>query len=164
LGGGLANPPPVVGGPAPAGGSAAVAASPARLAELQALTVGWPQLLELRRAADSNPTSCHDRRRHAATSLAACARAEMTAALIAQRGRGPGVQLSAEVDAAVVVLGGQLRHTALRTLLDGGLRTLSESWHLPDRDFRVIESSLRTVIGPPAIFGAASFISKLPCA
>jgi hypothetical protein len=88
---------------------------------------GWPQLQELRRAADSNLTSCHDRRRHAATSLAACARAEMTAALIAQRGWGPGVQIRAEVDAAVVVLGGQLRHASLVTLLDGGLRTLSES-------------------------------------
>ena len=79
----------------------------------------------------------------------------MTAALIAQRGRGPGVQIRAEVDAAVVVLNGQLRHAALRLLLDGGLRTLSESWHLPDRDFRTLESSLLTVLGPPAIFGSA---------
>ncbi len=65
----------------------------------------------------------------------------MTAALIAQRGLGPDVQIRAEVDAAVVVLNGQLRHAALRLLLDGGLRTLSESWHLPDRDFRTLESS-----------------------
>jgi hypothetical protein len=79
----------------------------------------------------------------------------MTAALIAQRGRWPAVQLSAEVDAAVVVLGGQLRHAALRTLLDCGLRVLSESWHLLEHDVRVIESSLRTVIGPPAVLGAA---------
>jgi hypothetical protein len=98
-------------------------------------------VLELCRAADSNPTSCHDRRRHAATSLAACARAEMTAALIAQRGSGPAVQPSAEVNAAVDVLGGQLRHAALRlrTLLDGGLCLLSESWHLLERDVCVIE-------------------------
>ena len=80
----------------------------------------------------------------------------MTAALIAQRGRGPGVQIRAEVDAAVAVLGGQLRHASLQRLLDGGLRTLAESWHLPERDFRTIESFLLTVIGPPAIFGAAS--------
>jgi hypothetical protein len=73
------------------------------------------------------------------------------------------VQLSAEVDTAVVVLGGQLRHAALRTLLDGGLRVLSESWHLLERDVRVIESSLRTVIGPPAVFGAAS-LPLLPSA
>ena len=40
---------------------------------------------------------------------------------------------------------------------------LSESWHLPERDVRVIESSLRTVIGPPAVFGAAS-LPLLPSA
>jgi hypothetical protein len=38
----------------------------------------------------------------------------MTVALIAQRGRGLGVQIRAEVDAVVVVLNGQLRHSALR--------------------------------------------------
>ena len=116
------------------------------------LLAGWPQLQELRSAADSNPTSCHDRRRHAATSLAACARAEMTAALIAQRGRGPGVNLRTEVDAAVVVLGGQLRHESLVILRDGGLRTLAAGWH---RDVCAIESSLRTIIGSPAVFGSA---------
>ena len=68
---------------------------------------GWQQLQELRSAADSNPTGCYDRRRHAATLLAACARAEMTAALIAQRGRGPRVSLQTEVDADLIVLGGQ---------------------------------------------------------
>jgi hypothetical protein len=120
----------------------------------------WPQLQELRSAAESNPTSCHDRRRHAATSLAACSRAEMTAALIAQRGRGPGVNIRTEVDAATVVLGGQIRHASLRTLCDGGLRTLAASWHLPERDVRTIESSLRTVIGPQAVFGAASLPSS----
>jgi hypothetical protein len=90
-------------------------------------------LAELRAAADSNPTSCHDRRRHAATALAACARAEMTAAVLAQRGRdaGSALQLRAELDAAVVVLGGAVRHAALETLRDGGLRTLAAHWHLP---------------------------------
>ena len=83
----------------------------------------------------------------------------MTAALIAQRGRGPGVNLRTEVDAAVVVLGGQLRHASLRALHDGGLRTLVASWHLPERDVRVIESSLRSVIGPPAVFGSSSLPS-----
>jgi hypothetical protein len=45
---------------------------------------GWPQLQELRLPAKSNITSRHNRRRHAASSLAACSRAEMTAALLAQ--------------------------------------------------------------------------------
>jgi hypothetical protein len=80
----------------------------------------------------------------------------MTAALIAQRGRGPGVNLRTEVDAAVVVLGGQLRHESLVILRDGGLRTLAAGWHLPERDVCAIESSLRTVIGSPAVFGLAS--------
>ena len=70
-----------------------MAPSPARLAELKDLVDTWPQLQELRAAADTNPTSCHDRRRHAASSLAACARAKMTAALLAQRGRGPCIQI-----------------------------------------------------------------------
>ena len=128
----------------------------AQLAERSELLVSWPQLQELRAAADSKPSGCHNRRLHAATSLAACARAEMTAALIAQRTRGPGTQLRAELDAAVVVLCGQLRHEALLSLSDGGLRILATSWHLPERDVLVVESCLRTVIGPPAIFGAAS--------
>ena len=126
----------------------------------------WPQLQELRSAADSNPASCHDRRRHAATSLAACSRAEMTAALIAQRGRGPGVNIRSEVDAATVVLGGQVRHSTLCTLRDGGLRTLAASWHLPERDVRTIGASLRTVIGPPGPgrlrCGSAALIRRFP--
>ncbi len=47
----------------------------------------WQQLQELRKTADSNPTSCHYLQCHTSTSTATCARAQMTAALIAQRGR-----------------------------------------------------------------------------
>ena len=81
---------PGAGGPDPAAAGAPHSLPGAGLAAMKNLLIGWPQLQELRSAADSNPSSCHDRRRHAATSLAACSRAEMTAALIAQRGRGPG--------------------------------------------------------------------------
>jgi hypothetical protein len=88
----------------------------------------------------------------------------MTAALIAQRGRGPGVHIREEVDAAAVVLAGHLRHTSLQLLLDGGLRTLAASWRLPERDFGILESSLLTVIGHPAIFGAASLPPPPPAA
>ncbi len=121
-----------------------------------ALLADWPQLQELQAEAASISTSCHDRRRHAASSLAACTRAEMTAALIAQRTRRPGVDLRTEVDAAVVVLGGQLRHASLRALHDGGLRLLADSWRLADRDVQVIAESLRSVIGPQAVFGPSS--------
>ncbi len=147
---------------AQAGAPARTASSSVRLAELVGLMADWPQLLELRRAAGTNPTSCHDRRRHAATSLAACARAEMTAAVIAQRRRGPELPVRADVDAAVVVLGGQIRHESLQLLRDGGLRALTESWHLPERDVRMIESSLRSVIGPPALFGPSSLPTPAP--
>jgi hypothetical protein len=80
----------------------------------------------------------------------------MTAALIAQRTRGPGVDLRTEVDAAVVVLGGQLRHASLRALHNGGLRLLAASWRLADRDVQVIAESLRSVIGPQAVIGPSS--------
>ena len=82
----------------------------------------------------------------------------MTAAVLAQRGRDAGsvLQLRAELDAAVVVLGGAARHAALETLRDGGLRTLAAHWHLPEKDTLVAEACLRTVIGPPVVFGAAA--------
>ena len=130
--------------------------SSARLVELSELVAVWPQLQELKAAAGSKPSGCHNRRLHAATSLAACARAEMTAGLVAQRTRGPGTELRAELDAAVVVLCGKLRHAALRSLLDGGLRVLAASWFLPEKDVLIVESCLRTVVGPHAVFGAAS--------
>ena len=136
--------------------ASSVAPALARLAELKELVAGWPQLDELRASAVSNATSTHDRRRHAATSLVACARAEMTAALLAQRGRGPGVLLRAEIDATGVVLHGEVRHASLKTLLNGGLCTLAAHWHLPEKDVLVTEACLRAVIGPTAVFGAAS--------
>ena len=86
----------------------------------------------------------------------------MTAALIAQRSRGPGVDLRTEVDAAVVVLGGQLRHSSLRALHDGGLQLLADSWRLADRDVHVITESLRSVIGPQAVFGSSSLPTITP--
>ena len=126
------------------------------MAELCDLTDGWAQLGEMREAAASKPTSCHDRRRHAATSLAAGARTEMTAALLAQRSRAPGRPLSFELNAAALVLYGQARHAALEDLcLRGGLRVLAAHWRLPEKDVRVAEQCLRVVIGPPTIFGAA---------
>ena len=48
--------------------------------------------------------SCHNRRRHAVSSLVVCARAEMVAAFLAQRSRLPEIALMDEVSLAVVVL------------------------------------------------------------
>ena len=90
------------------------------------LAARWPQLDELRAAAGSRAggVSCHNRRRHALSSLVVCARAEMVAALLAQRGRRPGLLLADEVSLATTVLWGQARHESLLTLLGGGLRQL----------------------------------------
>lgn len=140
--------------PAPVG-----TAGVTRLAALLDLVDSWPQLRELRLAAVSNATSCHHRRRHAASSLAACSRTEMTAALLAQRSRAlplPGLPLRAELDAAVVVLCGAARHASLAALQQGGLRSLAASWGLPEKDLLMAESFVATVIGPPTVFGAAS--------
>jgi hypothetical protein len=123
---------------------------------LRALVDGWPQLQELRLAALANATSCHNRRRRAASSPAACSRAEMTAALLAQRNRGQHLPLRAELDAAVIVLYGAARHASLVELLQGGLRCLAMSWQLPEKDLLLVESFIQTVIGPPTVFGPAS--------
>ncbi len=137
--------------PTPAG-----TAGEGRLAALRDLVDSWPQLQELRLAAVANATSCHDRRRHAASSLAACSRAEMTAALLAQRSRAQPLPLRAELDAALVVLSGAARHASLVELLQGGLRCLATSWRLPEKDLLMAESFLLTVIGHPIVFGAVS--------
>ena len=126
------------------------------LAFLRELEFRWPQLHELHRSAGSTD-QCY-RRRHAISSLASCSKAELTAALLAQRARGPGVALSDEVGLAVVVLCGSARHEALRALLDGGLRELAVEWRLELRHVLEAEERLRAVVGPDVIFGS----SRLP--
>ena len=84
----------------------------------------------------------------------------MTAALLAQRQRGPHLPLRAELDAAVTVLCGAARHASLLELLQGGLRCLATSWQLPAKDLLMIESFMQTVIGPPTVFGAASLPAR----
>ena len=120
------------------------------------LELRWPQLHELHRSAGSSE-QCY-RRRHAISSLASCSKAELTAALLAQRARGPGVSLSDEVGLAVVVLCGTARHEALRALLNGGLRELAAEWRLELRHVLEAEERLRSVVGSDAIFGS----SRLP--
>ncbi len=118
----LAPPPRSASAPSPAASGAPV---DGRLVELSELVETWLQLHDLRMSSISNPTSCHDRRRHAATSLAACSRAEMTAALLAQRSRLQGLLLRAELDAAVVMLCGAACHASLLELLQGCLCALA---------------------------------------
>ena len=66
------------------------------------------KLLRVRLACD--PRAASYRLRHAATSLAACARAEMTAALLADRSRSSASCLSDQLGLAVVTLCGAARH------------------------------------------------------
>ena len=82
----------------------------------------------------------------------------MVAALLAQRGRRPGLLLADEVSLATTVLWGQVRHESLLTLLGGGLRRLDSVWFLAGGEKLVCdaEAALRTVVSPPAVFGSAT--------
>ncbi len=89
------------------------------------------------------------------SSLVACARAEMSAVLLAQRARCSFNQLSEEVSLAVVVLGGVARHAAILSLLDGGLRTLAAHWGA-EAGFLDAAACLGTVVAPAVVFGRAT--------
>ena len=80
----------------------------------------------------------------------------MVAALLAQRSRRPGMLLADEVSLAATVLWGQVRHESLLTLLGGGLRRLDSEWFLGEKLVCDAEAALRTVVSPPAVFGAAT--------
>ena len=152
-----AAPPSAAVGPGPGPGLASAPVSlvaSARLADLRDLVLRWPQLRELELASTS-PLHSY-RLRHAATSLVACGRAEMTAALLAERARGPLVSLSDDVGLAVVVLCGAARHDSLSQLLDGGLDLLAASWGLEGKQLRLVSSLLRSVVAPPVVFGSSA--------
>lgn len=77
----------------------------------------------------------------------------MAAALMAQRTRRPGLPLSDEVGAAVVVVAGALRHEAVASLLAGGLEQLEVLWGVDRGALDELARCLRSVVGPPATFG-----------
>ena len=103
----------------------AQAAPPASL--LLALVTDWAQLDELRLACRASEPNY--RRHHALSALLACSRAEMVAALLAQRARTPSPPASDDCNLAALVLSGALRHEALSSLLHGGLASLLLHWH-----------------------------------
>jgi hypothetical protein len=121
------------------------------LAELLAMEARWPQLAALHASSQSSSPSYF--RRHAMSSLAACSRAEMTAALLAQRARGPSVPLSDEVLLAVTLLHGTSRHGKLLSLLSGGLRSLCTAWRADDAFLHDALAAVRSVVALPALFG-----------
>ena len=96
------------------------------------------------------------RLRHAASSLAACSRAEMSAAFLAERARGSSSDVSKEVGLAVVVLCGAARHDSLLQLLGGGLSSLATDWRMSASARQLVERHIRTVVAPPIIFGSAT--------
>jgi hypothetical protein len=89
------------------------------------LVVAWPQLEELRRAGRHK-----GRWGQALSSLVATAKVEMLAAMRAARkyAAGLGNSVQADVDCAVLVVHGSLRHEALRLLQNGGLCVLATAW------------------------------------
>ena len=89
------------------------------------------------------------------SSLVVCARAEMVAALIAQRSRLPGLARADEVS-PTIVLCGQARHESLLSLLGCGLQLLDSVWFLGEKLVCDAEAALRTAVSPPAVFGSAS--------
>ncbi len=94
--------------------TAAVHLAPGPSARLLALVPDWTQLDELRLACRSSEPNY--RRHHALSSLLACSREEMVAALLAQRSRTPSTPAREDCSLAALVLG---RHEALATLLHG---------------------------------------------
>ena len=84
--------------------------------------------------------------------MAACARLEMISACTAQRSRASGLRLQEEVGAVAVVLGGAVRHQAIRGLLGGGLQTLAAGWHWDDARTQSALAALRGLVGEPVPF------------
>ena len=82
----------------------------------------WAQLDELRLACRTSEPNY--RRHHALSALLACSRAEMVAALLAQRAQTPTTPAREDCSLAALVLSRALRHESLSILLQGGLSSL----------------------------------------
>ena len=126
---------------------------PDPLAPLLALVAAWPQLDELLLACRSSEPSY--RRRHAISALLSCSRAEMVAALLAQRARKPDTPEREDTSLAILVLNGAVRFEAVSCLRAGGLRTLMAHWRVPPHVTDEAVDRLSAAVAPPAIFGAA---------
>jgi hypothetical protein len=148
------TPGPAPGSPAPSAEADLSSLSSFPSALLSQLEAIWPQLRELHLSSGGKVQAY--RLQHAATSLAACARAEMTAALLAQRLRHSLMPLKDEMGLAVTVLCGAARHANLLFLRSLGGSAWAAAWHMSTSALAVITRALRSVIAPPAVFGAAT--------
>ena len=124
------------------------------LADLLALVDRWPQLREVHASASASAPTY--RLQHAATSLAACSRAEFTAALLASRSRRTCSCASDDVGLCIVITCGALRHEAVSLLLAGGLGLLAAEWRMAPAAAARVDAALRSVVGPPARFWEAT--------
>jgi hypothetical protein len=94
----------------------------------------WPQLADLRSCATRAPRGWQQ----AVSRMVSSARVELMSSVLAQQTRLRGGPLVDEVASAAVVLGGSVRHEAIRALLGGGLRSLSDrSLSLPSGEWSV---------------------------
>ena len=120
--------------------------------ELTALWTGWPQLADLRAAAHRAVRGWQQ----AVSRMTAGARLEMISCCLAQQSRASPLSPSDEVSAAAIVLGGAVRHEAVRALLGGGLRTLATTWHWDEARLQVALAALRGLVGSPIAFSTSA--------
>ena len=108
------------------------------------LALAWQQLEELLRA-------CQHKGRwgQALSSLVATAKVEMLAAMRAARrySAGLGVDARADVDCAILVVRGSLRHEALRLLQSGGLCVLAAAWKWATGLEEEAAAAIRGIVG-----------------
>ena len=112
----------------------------------------WPQLADLRSCATRAPRGWQQ----AVSRMVSSARVELMSSVLAQQTRLRGGPLVDEVASAAVVLGGSVRHEAIRALLGGGLRSLSDAWNWGSSRFQVALSALRGVVGEAAEFTSSA--------
>lgn len=121
-------------------------------AELTALWTNWPQLADLRPAGQRAVRGWQQ----AVSRLTASARLEMISCCLAQQSRSSPLSLADEVGAAAIVVGGAVRHEAVRGLLGGGLRALAAAWHWDDSRLQLALTALRGLVGPPIAFSSSA--------
>ena len=88
----------------------------------------------------------------AVSRMAASARIEMISCCLAQQARASGTAVADQVSAAAVVLGGSVRHEAVRGLIGGGLATLATAWRWDEPRRQRALAALRGLVGSPAAF------------
>jgi len=92
--------------------------------------------------------------------MTASARIEMISCCLAQQARASRSAVADEVSAAAVVLGGGVRHEAIRALLGGGLATLATAWRWDEPRLLRALAALRGLVGSPADFLRSALPSR----